>query len=200
MSSHLAWYTARATGVFAYVLVTAAVVWGLLLSGKPFGRAPTARWVLDLHRFLGGLSVVFLGVHIGALVADSYTHFGAAEILTPLASSWKPVPVALGVVAMYGLVAVEITSLAMRRLPRRLWRVVHLGSFGVFWLSSFHFLTAGTDARNPLLRGFAILASSTVLYLTSYRVLTARAPRLRDADRAGGPTPLAPYTDVSQPA
>ena len=47
----------------------------------------------------------------------------------PFASSYKPAAVALGVVAMYLLLAIELTSLAMRKLPRRTWHAVHLTSF-----------------------------------------------------------------------
>ena len=38
----------------------AAVIVGLLLSTRTV-RARTGPWTLDLHRFLGGLTIVFLG-------------------------------------------------------------------------------------------------------------------------------------------
>ena len=53
-------------------------------------------------------------------------------------------------VATWCLVAVELTSLAMRRLPRKLWRGIHLTSYLVFWLASLHAAFAGTDATNRL--------------------------------------------------
>ena len=60
MSAQLWWYTARAGGLVAWALATASVVWGLLLSGR-ITRKPKPAWVLDLHRFLGALTVVFVG-------------------------------------------------------------------------------------------------------------------------------------------
>ena len=73
--------------------------------------------------------MLFLAVHLGALVADSYVHFGVADLLVPFASSWKSGAVAWGVVAFWFLIAVEVSSLMMRRLPRRTWRAIHLTSY-----------------------------------------------------------------------
>jgi DMSO/TMAO reductase YedYZ heme-binding membrane subunit len=169
--SNFWWYVARATGVIAWALGIASVLWGLALSTRALGRRPRAPWLLDLHRFLGGLTVLFVGGHIGALVADSYVHFGTADVLVPFASSWKPWPVALGIVAMWLLLAVEVTSLMMRRLPRKWWRGVHLSSYGVAVASTIHALTAGTDRTNPVLRWAVVSAGAAVVFFTAYRAL-----------------------------
>jgi predicted ferric reductase len=187
MTTHLWWYTARGAGIVAWVVATAAVVLGLLLSGR-FGRRPKPAWLLDLHRFLGGLVVVFLGLHLGALVADSTVHFGVADLAVPLASAWKPGAVAWGVVAAWLVVAIELTSLAQRRLPRRLWHAVHLTSFVVFAASTVHALTAGTDASNEYIRGFALISSAVVLNLTVLRIVSRRAGRARPRVRAAART------------
>lgn len=149
MSPQSAWFLARATGYVAWGLVTAAVVTGLLCATRLTRGRPTPAWTLDLHRFLAGTAVGFTGLHVAGLVADTYVHFGAAEILVPFASTWRPREVALGVVAFYLLVAVEATSLLRRHLPRRAWRGVHLTSYLLFWVATFHLLTAGTDSTSP---------------------------------------------------
>jgi predicted ferric reductase len=177
VNPHLWWYVARASGIVAWVLVTASVVWGLVLSTK-VTRRPRPAWFLDLHRFLGGLSVVFVGVHLAGLVADNYTHFGLASILVPLASSWHPVAVAWGVVGLYLLLAIEITSLLMRRLPRRLWHAVHLTSFGLFVFTTVHALTAGSDAGNVAVQWFALWSCALIGFLMLLRILSSGpAPR-----------------------
>jgi sulfoxide reductase heme-binding subunit YedZ len=187
MTTHLWWYTARGAGIVAWVLATGAVVLGLLLSGR-FGRRPKPAWLLDLHRFMGGLVVVFLGVHLAALVADSTVQFGLSDLAVPMASAWRPGAVAWGVVAAWLLIAVELTSLAQRRLPRRLWHAVHLSSFVVFGASTVHALTAGTDSTNPWFRGFALVSSAVVLNLTVLRVVSRRVGRAQPRGRAGAPT------------
>ena len=188
MNQQLWWYVSRASGLVGWGLCTLAVIWGLVLSTRLLQKRVTPAWLLDLHRFLAGLSTIFVGVHVAGLVADNYAHFGAADLLVPLASSWKPVPVAWGVVAFYVLVAVELTSLARRRLPSRLWRTIHSASLPLWALSTIHLLTAGTDARNPAVQWAALLSTGAILFATLVRVLSPRSS-LRTAHR---PAPGAP--------
>jgi sulfoxide reductase heme-binding subunit YedZ len=179
MNEKLWWYIARSTGIVAWALIAAAVIWGLLLTTKLLNGHPAPKWLLDLHRFLGALAVTFTALHLGGLVADTYTHFGPTDLLVPFASAWKPLPVALGVVAMYLLIAVEVSSLAMRRIPRRWWRAIHLTSFGSFWLATIHGITAGTDHTNRVLLLAYIATAGTVIFLTVFRILADRRPRPR---------------------
>lgn len=171
MNEHLWWYIARASGMVAWVLVAAAILWGLSLSGR-ITRRPRPAWVLDLHRFLGLLAVVFTAVHLVGLFADSYAHFGPAELFVPLASSWRPGPVTWGIVAFYLLIAIEVTSLLMRRLPRRLWRGVHLTSYALYVVATVHLFTAGTDAGNPIVQWTALVVSVVIVNLTIVRAFS----------------------------
>jgi predicted ferric reductase len=170
-SSQLWWYAARAGGLVAWALSALAVMWGLALSTRALGRRPRAPWLLDLHRFLGGLTVVFVGVHVLALWADSYVQFSLTELLVPFASAWKPWPVAWGVVAFYLLLAVELTSLLMKRLPKKLWKGVHFSSYAMYAFATVHLLTAGSDSRSPVLRWSVIATIGAVVFFTVYRVI-----------------------------
>jgi hypothetical protein len=179
IATQLWWYTARAGGIVAWALVSASVLWGLTLSSKaqvPGRSRPRPNWMLDLHRFLGGTAVVFTGVHVASIVGDSYVHFGLAEVLVPLATTWHPVAVAWGIVAIYAMVAVELTSLLRRRLSKRAWRLTHMLSFPLFVFSTIHALSAGTDRSNPFMVGSAVVVSAAVVGLTAWRVLGMRQP------------------------
>jgi methionine sulfoxide reductase heme-binding subunit len=169
--TQLWWDTARAGGIVAWALLAASVVWGLVMSTKAAPGRIRPNWMLDLHRFLGGLAVVFVGVHVASIVLDSYVQFGLAEVLVPLASSWHPVAVAWGIVGLYLLLAVELTSLARRRLPRRAWRAVHALSFPTFALATVHGLTAGTDRGNLLWQVVLWGTVAAVVFLTVVRLL-----------------------------
>jgi sulfoxide reductase heme-binding subunit YedZ len=179
MTNQLWWYTARAGGIVAWALLAASVVWGLLLSTRlrPGGVAPS--WLLDLHRYLGGLAAIFVAVHVGAVMLDSSVHFGIVDVLVPFASSWHPGWVAWGIVSMYLLLAVELTSLARGRLPPRIWRRVHVLSLPLFALATVHFVVAGTDARNPFALIGIVLTMLAVLALVIRRTgrPPARVPR-----------------------
>ena len=175
MNNQLWWYVARSGGIVAWALLAASVLWGLALSTKVLRGRPRPNWILDLHRFLGGLALVFTGVHVGSLILDSYVHFGPADFLVPFASSWKPVAVAFGVLALYLLIAVEATSLAKRRLPHRVWRRVHLLSMPLFALATLHFVTAGTDAHDMLVLSAVLGVTLVVVAMIAIRVRQAVA-------------------------
>ena len=180
MNEKLWWYVARSGGLVAWWTVSASVLWGMLLSTRLMARRPSPAWLLGVHRFLGALSVTFTAIHLGALVADNYAHFGWSELFVPLASRWHPVAVAWGVVALYLLVAIEATSLLMRRLPKRWWRAVHSTSFAVFVLAGVHAVSAGTDSQNLAVQWSALVICSLFTFLVLYRWLRPN-PRRRPA-------------------
>lgn len=177
MSTMLPWYIARAAGLVSWGLLAAATLWGLALSTKVLGRRPRPSWILDLHRWLGGVALVFTGVHVAALMADKYVHFGLTQVLVPLASTWHPVAVAWGVVALYLVLAVELTSLVRAHISKRLWRWVHTGSFALFVAATVHGLTAGTDTRSPAARIVAVVVTSVFVGLTGARIAEVALPR-----------------------
>jgi len=189
MSEQAWWYISRASGMVAWGLITLAVLWGLTLSTKVLGKRNVPAWLLDLHRFLGGLSIVFTAIHLGGLAADSYLYFGWAEVFVPMASEWQPGAVAWGVVALYLLLAIEITSLLMRRLPRRLWRAIHQLSFVLYGLATIHGVTAGTDATNGIYVWLSVASVQFVLFLTLIRVVAARRAKRRPAVTKSSSTP-----------
>jgi DMSO/TMAO reductase YedYZ heme-binding membrane subunit len=177
MNEHAAWYLARASGLIAWAMVILSVIWGLLLSTRLLSGRPKPAWILDLHRFLGAAALVFTGLHLVGIVADTYVHFGTADILVPFVSDWRPLPVALGILAFYLLVAVELTSLMMRKLPRKLWHSVHLTSYLLFWAVAIHGATAGTDSGNAIYVWASNVAIVIVLFLTVIRLVTDRRSR-----------------------
>jgi DMSO/TMAO reductase YedYZ heme-binding membrane subunit len=171
------WYVTRATGFVAWALLAASVLWGLFITNKTLGRTTPPAWVLDLHRHLGGLAVVFVGLHLAVLPLDTYTDWGWADLLVPMASRWHPVSIAFGIVALYLLLAVEITSLLGRRMPRVWWRRVHFLSFPLYVLASIHLFAAGTDSGNVLVQGTVVVVTTLIVFLTVIRVLAAAKPR-----------------------
>ncbi len=182
MTEQIWWYVARSGGIVALVLAFASVVWGLLVSSKYFDGIARRATVLAMHRWLGGLTVIFTAIHVVALYLDSYVQFSVAALLVPFVSAWKPVEVAAGVVAMWLLAAVQGTSLMMRRLPRRFWKWIHLASFAMLPLGAWHGIAAGTDSGEPWFRfGLAGLIGLTT-FLTAWR--TVRVPARRRARAA----------------
>ena len=173
------WYAARAAGIVSWALATASVVWGLALSTRAMGSKPRPAWLFDLHRFLGGTALIFTGIHVTSLLLDSYVHFSLVNILVPFTGTWRPAAVAWGVVALYALLAVELTSLARPRIPKVVWRRVHFASFLLFGAGTVHALSAGTDAHSTAFMIAALAACGLVGVLTAVRVAGSLESRAR---------------------
>jgi predicted ferric reductase len=165
------WHVARSSGLVAWALAALAVLWGLALSTRALGKKPKAPWLLDLHRFLGGLTIVFVAVHLVALWADSYVEFDLAGLFVPLATPWKTGAVAWGIVAFYLLLAVEITSLLMKRIPKKLWKAVHFSSYALYAMATAHLLMAGTDASETWIVWLVWASVGATVFFTIYRFI-----------------------------
>jgi DMSO/TMAO reductase YedYZ heme-binding membrane subunit len=209
----MSWYVARAGGFLAWGLSAFSILWGLLISSRALGKRISGPRLLDLHRFVGGLSVVFVFVHILALRLHVFEDlkFGFKELLVPMASDWHPGAVAYGIVAFYLLIAVEITSLLRRRISATLWRRVHYGGFAVFLLGSIHALKVGTDVQNPVIWWPSAVMCAAIVGLAVTRAMSAaqdssaKAPDIETElfgaldvqDFAPPPVPVVPV--VTQP-
>ena len=176
------WYLARSTGLIAGVLLVAAFVWGVLLSTQLVKPVKRAAWLLDLHRWLGGLTVVFVALHLVGLLADSYVEFDLASIFVPFASEWRPAAVTWGVAGLYILAAVQLTSWrpVRSRLSRKVWRGAHLLSFPLLWVVAMHSGAAGTDVGNRLYLVSLIILVGLSVFIVLYRLLAGTGRKRRD--------------------
>jgi len=183
VTEKLAWYVSRASGLIAWALVAASIVWGITLSSRLLRRRGIPAWLLDLHRYLGLLAVVFTLVHLAGLVADNFVHFGFKELFIPMATDWRPGATAWGIVAFYLLIAIQITSLLMRRMPRKIWHSVHLLAYPLFVVGTVHGFQSGADRSNKLVQWSALLIIELVFGLSLFRALTY-TPRKHKAQAA----------------
>jgi predicted ferric reductase len=175
MNQQIWWYLARASGMVAVVLLVASLVLGVLLSTRALKPVDSPAWLREMHRWVSMLAVVATGTHLAGLVADSYAHFGWREILVPGASSWKPTAVTVGVIALYLLALVWVSSLFMKRLPRRLWRGIHYLSYALVWTAVVHAGLAGTDVSNRVYQVLALLLTVMATTAAVVRVVLGRS-------------------------
>ena len=164
------WYAARAGGLLAFLLLSASICLGLLMSGK----ARLKRWpkfaLEDVHRFLGILAGVFIAIHGAALLLDSFVPFSLSQVLVPGTSSYRPLAVGFGVVAAELLAALAISNHFRRRIPHGVWRRLHMLNFAVWALALVHGLTAGTDATTTWALTLYVGSAWSVLTLFIYRL------------------------------
>jgi len=113
------------------------------VGGRPLPRFAVA----EFHRRLALLAVVFLGIHVGTTVLDTYVNIGVVAVFVPGASHYKTLWVALGTVALDLVLAVVITSLLRQRLSHDTWRAIHWISYLAWPIALIHTIFIGTDLR-----------------------------------------------------
>jgi sulfoxide reductase heme-binding subunit YedZ len=176
-SGHAAWYAARASGLIAYVLATASVLFGLASATRAGNKKPGLGFVTDVHRALSLLTLLAIGGHVVFLALDSYARFGVLDLLVPFVSWYRPVWTGLGVVAGYLAVAVFASFYVRSLIGYRAWRTFHYAAFGVFGLGSIHGLLAGTDSSAVWGSMIYALAIAAVALMASYRLLRGSGHR-----------------------
>jgi DMSO/TMAO reductase YedYZ heme-binding membrane subunit len=165
----------------AYVLATASVVLGLLLS-LGFRSTRWPRFITnELHRFLSVLTLIFVVIHTIAVLLDPFTAFTPAEVLVPFAAHYRPLWIAMGIVAGYLALAVWASEYVRGRIGYAWWRRFHYLAFAVFALGALHGVGAGSDTREWW--GLVIygLTIGAVVFLIGWRLVRALAPGWRDA-------------------
>ena len=179
MNDKIWWYVARAGGMIAALLLVGSLVLGVLLATRAMKSVDRPAWLLAMHRWFSTMTIVGTALHIVGLVADNFVHFGWREVLVPGASKWEPLAVGMGVVALYLMIAVYGTSMFMKKLPKRLWRQVHMTSYALVWLAIVHAALAGTDVTNRLYQAVAMLLTLAAVMAALLRVMLGR-PRAGD--------------------
>src|SRR6266704_1729012 len=161
--STLLWYSTRATGLVALVLLTGTVMLGVVGTA----RAGSARWprlvTAGLHRNLALTSIALVGVHVLTTVLD------------PFAS------MSLGAVGFDLLLAVLLTSLLRHRLGHRAWHAVHLLVYLSWPVALWHGLGTGTDTRLSWVLGINVVCVAAVGWAVWWRLSLAPSPLTRAA-------------------
>lgn len=187
---HIWWYVTRSSAIIAWVLLTVSVVWGILLSTRVMRKIDNPAWLKDLHRYLGGAAIGMVVLHMVTLMLDGWLQFTPAEVLIPFATDFRPLPVALGIIAFYLLLIVQGTSLLMDRLPRAFWKVVHYSSYITLVLVSLHAGLTGTDVGALWYRvlSVALIGIATVAVVMRIAIRpSAKEARKHSAAASGQP-------------
>lgn len=176
-ASPVDWYAARAAGVVAYILLSSVVVLGLSLAGRKKLKIWPRFAVEDVHRFGGLLVGTFIAVHVVTIAIDSYLPFSITSIVVPLVSSFRPIWIALGIVAAELLLALAVTNhYRNTRLSYTFWRRAHYVNFGVWIAATLHGLGSGTDRSSWWLLTITTVAVAAVSGATVLRILRFRPP------------------------
>ncbi len=178
------WLAARASGLIAYLLLTATMVAGLTLSTRPFGRRLKPATVTEIHRTLSLAGLTALTVHLATLVADTSVTVPVLGVFVPGLVEYRPLATAIGVAAFDFMVLIAVSFPARKFMGIRSWRRLHYLSFLAYLMAAGHGIAAGTDTTQPVVQWMYISTISLVVTLTTFRALGARKKRARAARSA----------------
>ena len=117
----------------------------------------------------------FLGAHIVSIILDPFAGVGLAGAFVPGLSSYRTAPVAIGTLALYGLLITGVTARYTKLLPPGVWLTIHRVGIAVFVLGWMHGLLAGTDSM--ALMALYVVLGCAVGGAAAYRYWVTRQGR-----------------------
>jgi sulfoxide reductase heme-binding subunit YedZ len=181
------WYLIRGLGFVSLLALTTATTLGALSTRNGTGRDPVGTRLLRqlVHRSVGVLGLTVLVIHIGLAVLDKYVSIPLSAVLLPFGSSYRPVAIGVGVLALYAMITTLVSGAlrvptASSRSASKAWRGVHIAAYLAWGLSMAHGILAGTDTGR--LWGAATYAACGMAVFTALALrLSATARRVHDA-------------------
>jgi predicted ferric reductase len=151
------WYLTRASGAVSLLLLTLALVLGVIDVGR-YSSASWPRFVIDaLHRNASLLALAFLAVHILTAVLDSFAPISLADAVVPFTGSYRPFWLGLGALSFDMVLAVVLTSVARRSIGHSTWRAVHWLVYASWPIALLHGFGTGSDVKSTWLEAISVL-------------------------------------------
>jgi sulfoxide reductase heme-binding subunit YedZ len=166
------WFISRAAGVAGYLLLWASAVWGILIGSKAIKELVPGPLLFTLHNVTAWLGLGFSAVHAWALLGDRIVPFSLVGILLPFTAQYQPVLTGVGTLSLYAGLLVSLSFYSTKHIGHRAWRVIHTVSYLMFVGVTIHGVRLGTDSGTLVMQGIYLLAGSSILFLTLFRVLT----------------------------
>jgi sulfoxide reductase heme-binding subunit YedZ len=167
------WYLTRSTGAVALLLLSGAVVLGVI-DVRRWSTPGWPRFLVDsLHRNVALLAMVFLVAHILTSILDGFVSIAPLDAFIPFAGSYRPFWLGLGATAFDLLLAVTITSLLRQRVGYETWRAVHWLTYASWPVALLHGLGTGSDVKTTWMQVLTLACLVTVLAAVLVRATAA---------------------------
>ena len=182
----LSWVLGRGLGIASFLSLSALVAFGTWVRHPLRARVkwPTPPSTLAVHASLGAATLTLVAAHLTALALDPWAKIGWLGALVPWVSSYRPTPVALGVIALWGILLVGGTARMAGKLGRKRWLRVHRLAWVVWTSALLHGLTTGSDTM-ALRYVYAASAAVIVALWVTARLVPA-PKRTRAAPTSSG--------------
>ena len=190
MSSTMLWYTTRASGLMALILLTVTMVLGMTTTTRARARNWPGFAQQEMHRRVSMIAVVFLGIHVLTSVLDTYVNISWAAVVLPFTSSYGRFWVGVGAISLDLMLAVLVTSLLRARMRAGTWRAVHWLAYLSWPVALAHTFGMGTDAGESWVIGLGIVCVAAVAAALAWRLrAVSRQASARTAHASVSGTP-----------
>ncbi|WP_433175211.1 hypothetical protein [Actinoallomurus sp. CA-150999] len=190
------------SGVFSLVTLTAAIVAGLVASGRfvPIGLRILAQ---SAHRAAAVMAMSFLTAHVLLKVLER--HASVLAVVVPfLGDHGRVLWIGLGTIASNMMIIIFATGVARGRFIGAtrgwIWRALHVTAYLCWPIAIVHGLKAGRAAKDWVTLSYAICFALVVL--VAFARLVSAVRQRRTARRQGGPgvsRPAEEPTDADMP-
>jgi len=164
------WYTSRASGIIAYILLFLLIVSGIgIKTGFIYKITnPDLSWVI--HRNISFIMTISIVIHCISLLFDEYIKFTLLDVLSPFAPKVGGVYLSMGIISFYIIIAAIITSLFYQQKYPRVWQIVHYLPYPVFILIFLHGTMMGSDSKTFVMQAVYWTTGISFILLLIYRV------------------------------
>ncbi|WP_256992135.1 ferric reductase-like transmembrane domain-containing protein [Paenibacillus sp. XY044] len=167
------WVTTRAAGLTSYMLLFASIAAGLLQGGA-WAKGPVKAKLNMVHQWCGWFGLLFGMVHGLVLLFDRYVGYSLADILIPFKASEDRLWMGLGILSLYLMLLLIISSDLMKKLGRKAWRLIHFLAMPTYLMALIHGIMLGSDSRQtPVLVLYAVTGMAALVLLVN-RILASR--------------------------
>ncbi len=179
---------ARVLGLLGLALLIVSSAGGTLLASRTAQKIKFLKGkTFTYHRAVSVVGATLFLLHpIPLLLAHATTGMRWWNIFVPFTAPKQGILIAWGTLAAYALIAVTISSLNIKKMPRRQWRVLHYASYAVLGLGLVHALTISNEfaayepfrIEEPDKLLLAVVAVPLVLLLPLWRFAAAQRQKV----------------------
>ncbi len=164
------WALGRGTGLVALVLLTASICLGILTRSRQRWAGLPQYGLTAIHKTTSLTATGLIVVHVTTLLLDPQAQLRLVDAVVPFASSWRPLWLGLGTVAVDLLLLVVATSLMRKRIGQRAFRLVHWTTYLLWPVALTHALGTGTDAGTLWMDALAAPCVAAVVSMVWWRL------------------------------
>lgn len=183
MDNDLLLKIARVIGLLGLALLILSSIIGTLMASR---TAQKISWLkaraFKNHRAISLVGAALFLLHpVPLLLARATTGLRWWNVFVPFSAPKQGILIAWGTLAAYTLLVVTVSSLYIKTLGRRRWRLLHYGTYVVLFLGMLHALTISNEfLRSEPFRiaepdkFLLVLAVPVVLAFPVWRIVIAR--------------------------